>query len=237
MDPQLKERLVGAAVLVVAGILFIPQLLDGPDERPAVTVGLELPAPDDDGRRTHTIRLDVPAERPATKSTGSIIRSSPDADVPPPPAPEPSPPPPSAAAATPKDDTAAKPAAQAPAPTPEAVKGAAPPGEPPAASSEPTSPTPVSRAPAPASPAPASAPAAGDWAVQVGSFSSEDNARRLQSRLNSAGFETFQARLVTDSGTMHRVRVGPVDDRPAAESLAARLGKAGYPGRVVQVDD
>lgn len=227
MDPQLKERLVGAAVLVVAGILFIPQLLDGPDERPAVTVGLELPAPDDDGRRTHTIRLDVPAERPATKSTGSIIRPTPDEDAPPSPAPEPGPPPPSAAAARPKADTAARPEATTPTPAPETVKKAEPPSEPPASPSE-------SKAPTPASP---TAPAAGDWAVQVGSFSSEENAKRLQSRLKSAGFKNFQVRLVTDSGTMHRVRVGPVDDRPAAESLAARLGKAGYPGRVVPVGD
>ena len=227
MDPQLKERLVGAAVLVVAGILFIPQLLDGPDERPPVTVGLELPAPDD-GRRTHTIRLDVPAERPATKSTGNIIRSTPDAVAPTASAPEPGPPPSSAAAET-SSDSAAKPKAEVQAP--ETVNDDAASSEPPVAPDK-------SAAPPPAPPAPAkAAPPAGDWAVQVGSFSSEDNAKRLQSRLKSAGFETFQARLVTDSGTMHRVRMGPVDDRPAAESLAARLGKAGYPGRVVQVGD
>lgn len=231
MDPQLKERLVGAAVLVVAGILFIPQLLDGPDERPAVKVGLELPAPDD-GRRTHTIRLDVPAERPATKSTGSIIRPTADADMPrssepepeaeaePEPEPEPGPAPPSPTTA-PEDETAARPAVKAPA----SAGNAAPPSEPLATTVE-------SPAPPPARPEPA-----GDWAVQVGSFSSEDNARRLQGRLESAGFETFQTRLVTDSGTMHRVRVGPVEDRPAADSLAARLGQAGYPGRVVQVSD
>lgn len=228
MDPQLKERLVGAAVLVVAGILFIPQLLDGPDERPAVKVGLELPA-QDSARRTHTIRLDVPAERPATKSTGSIVPP-----VPAVPAPTPAP-----AAGSGTERQAGAPPPSVPSPTEpapaEAPAKSAPESGPDEKAERPEARPAAAEEPAAAKPAPA--PAAGDWAVQVGSFSSEDNAKRLQSRLNSAGFDTFQARLVTDSGTMHRVRVGPVADRAAAESLAARLGKAGYPGRVVPVGD
>ena len=48
MDQHLKERLVGAAVLVVIGVLVIPVLLDGPPPDEPVPVGLELPAAGND---------------------------------------------------------------------------------------------------------------------------------------------------------------------------------------------
>ncbi|MGB5621207.1 MAG: SPOR domain-containing protein, partial [Gammaproteobacteria bacterium] len=98
-------------------------------------------------------------------------------------------------------------------------------------------PAPIVAKPAPSPSRPEAAPPAGSWAVQVGSFSSADNAKRLRSELNAAGYATFQVQLVANDKTMHRVRVGPVKDRAAADALAARLGKAGYPGRVVQVDE
>ncbi len=227
MDQQLKERLVGAAVLVVAGILFIPLLLDGPDEPPAVRVGLELPAPDS-GKRTHTIRLDVPAERPATKSSGTVLRPTPTTVIEAPSSRQAKQDAPQVAKRETVDrsDTAAKPA-----PAPE--KAVAPKVEvKPAAD-----PAPIVAKPAPSQSRPEAAPPAGSWAVQVGSFSSGDNAKRLRSKLNAAGYATFQVQLVANGKTMHRVRVGPVKDRAAAEALAARLGKAGYPGRVVQVDE
>ncbi len=233
MDQQLKERLVGATVLVVVGILFIPLLLDGPDEQVPVRVGLELPVPDS-GKRTHTIRLDVPAERPATQASGSpltpVAASKTEAVAADGEAPE------SGSA----EKSVSKPEAKPPAATtlePPATKATVTQST--ATKSSATEPT------ATGSPAGASQPSssaqevknAGDWAVQVGSFSSEDNALRLQSQLKAAGFPTFRTRLVADGRSMHRVRVGPVADRSAADALASRLGKAGYPGRVVATDD
>jgi len=227
MDQQLKERLVGAAVLVVAGILFIPLLLDGPDEPPAVRVGLELPTPDS-GKRTHTIRLDVPAERPATKSSGTVMRPTPTPATEAPSSRQAGQNAPQVAQRQNADQSAA---AAKPAPAPEKVVA-------PRVEVKPApDPAPIVAKPAPSRSTPAAAPPAGSWAVQVGSFSSGDNAKRLRSKLNAAGYATFQVQLVANDKTMHRVRVGPVKDRPAAEALAARLGKAGYPGRVVQVDE
>ena len=187
MDQQLKERLVGAAVLVVAGILFIPLLLDGPDEQPAVKVGLELPAPDS-GKRTHTIRLDVPAERPATKSSGTVMRPTPTPTA---------------------DASSSRPVAQDPrrdavdqsgeaaTPAPSAEKIAAPKVEVKPATADPA---PVVAKPAPPRPRPQAAPPAGSWAVQVGSFSSGDNAKRLQSELKAAGYATFQVHWSLTAG-------------------------------------
>jgi DedD protein len=232
MDQQLKERLVGATVLIVVGILFIPLLLDGPDEQAPVRVGLELPVPDS-GKRTHTIRLDVPAERPATQASGSpvapVAMSKSEAATEG-----------GATESGPVEKSASKPEAKPPvaaASEPPATKSPA--TKSPATKSSATEPTATASAGGNGA-ATSSAQAvknAGEWAVQVGSFSSEDNALRLQSQLKAAGFQTFRTRLVADGRSMHRVRVGPVADRSAAEALASRLGKAGYPGRVVATDD
>jgi len=60
MDPQLKERLIGAAVLVALGVWLIPLVLNGPDvpleeESP---LSLQLPLPEDDSAmRRQTVEL------------------------------------------------------------------------------------------------------------------------------------------------------------------------------------
>jgi DedD protein len=49
MDPQLKQRVVGAAVLVAVGVVFIPIFLDetGDDQQPALPIGTETAPPSD----------------------------------------------------------------------------------------------------------------------------------------------------------------------------------------------
>ncbi|NGX16956.1 SPOR domain-containing protein [Wenzhouxiangella sp. XN24] len=102
---------------------------------------------------------------------------------------------------------------------------------------------PPAREPAPEpapQPAPAAqpAPASDAWSVQVGSFSQRDNAQALQQRLTAAGFDAFVSRVVTDAGTLYRVRVGPVPDRAAADRLLVRVRAAGHGGaRAVRVED
>ncbi|MDX1561366.1 MAG: hypothetical protein R3305_00470, partial [Gammaproteobacteria bacterium] len=73
MDSQVKERLVGAAVLVALGVWLIPIVLDGPDEpgasNPAADgASLELPAADESGApiRTETVELDSSTRRTVT---------------------------------------------------------------------------------------------------------------------------------------------------------------------------
>jgi DedD protein len=60
MDSRLKERLIGAAVLVALGVWLIPWLLDGAGRpRESAAPALELPAEADAAPvRTQTIRLD-----------------------------------------------------------------------------------------------------------------------------------------------------------------------------------
>lgn len=198
MERALKERLVGAVVIVITGVVFIPQLLDGPDEaRHSVEPGVALPAASQ-GVRTVTIPVGRAADEPAP--------------VPSPSASEP---------------VAARPDAGA-------VRRPPPGGAPSASSSAPEP---------PASPAPRQAPAqdaaaaSGQWAVQVGSFAQADNAGRLRDKLAADGFKAYTSRVVTDAGTMHRVRVGPVAGRADAEQLMQRLARSGQNGRVVRVED
>jgi DedD protein len=71
------------------------------------------------------------------------------------------------------------------------------------------------------------------WAVQLGSFSDQENAERLAADLRKQGFAAFLSQLSTGSGQLHRVRIGPQKDRESAEAMAARLKKAGYDGKVL----
>lgn len=72
------------------------------------------------------------------------------------------------------------------------------------------------------------------WAVQVGSFSSQDNAERLRDELKKKGYRAFVTRLNDDKRTLYRVRVGPERDRDRADLLARRLKKDGQPTAIVR---
>jgi DedD protein len=77
MDRGLKERLVGAAVLVAIGAWLIPWVLDGPEQigQPAATA-LDLPVPSAENPpiRTETVRLDrreSPAASPSPSTSAA----------------------------------------------------------------------------------------------------------------------------------------------------------------------
>ena len=175
----MKERLLGAAVLIVIAVLVIPSLLDGPRSPETVSEELVLPAPTPgqdettpEPLRTHTVEVE----------TRKML---------------------------PEDET----------PPVAVVEKPSPPGPAPAASQEIESSEPpvVETAPV-AIPAPADS-----WAVQVGSFTSENNARRLVEHLKGAKYPAFVVRNVVNGRVMFRVRVGPEPDRARAEALAERL--------------
>ena len=209
MDQQLKERLVGAAVLVILGILLIPSLLNGPPDDAPVRVGVELPAAEREGKPSQTIRIDVASEEPGA---GSIKRP---AETPPVPRPDP------AAGARPEPQRSSPPE-----PEPAVVKEAT--GD--DTRSETTGAGASSGSPA-VVPKPATAD--GEWAVQVGSFSNQQNAGRLARDLEKLGYDVFVDRATTGGKTWHRVRVGPVASKAEAEALAGRLKAAGQTGSVV----
>lgn len=76
MDSRLKERLIGAAVLVALGVWLIPWLLDGGARRPeSAEPTLELPAETDAAPvRAQTIQLDprTPAAEAASQASSTL---------------------------------------------------------------------------------------------------------------------------------------------------------------------
>jgi DedD protein len=188
MDRALKERVIGAVVLVVFAVLVVPVFLDGPSsDAEIVTESVSLPGQNDQTRKSQTIVLERDRTEPVPAAAGDGVSKP--------------------VAAEPKKNQAA--AAMKPATTP--IKSQAKQAESKATDVSPT----------------------GMWAVQLGSFSNQANAERLAADLRKKGYAAFLSQLQTESGQLHRVRVGPQDSRDSAESIAAKLNAAGHKGQVV----
>jgi DedD protein len=203
MDQGLKERLVGAAVLVAIGVWLIPWVLDGP-EAPVETSAnsLQLPAAEEPmPMRTQTLRLGDAAEPVADES----------------PAAEPPPAEPVASDQAPSDapggtdETTAEPvAAAAPAQAAAQPPPRAAPAEPRTAAADP--------------PKPAATAAAGSkWVVQLGVFGEEANARRIAQRSSTYGYKADVSSYRANGRTLYRVRVGSATSRGQADATASAL--------------
>ncbi|HPF69872.1 MAG TPA: SPOR domain-containing protein [Candidatus Krumholzibacteria bacterium] len=63
----------------------------------------------------------------------------------------------------------------------------------------------------------------GTWALQIGSFRSLDNARRLVERANALGYRPVLESVVIGGETHHRVVLRGLPDRAEAASVGERL--------------
>ncbi len=214
MEPALKQRLLGAAVIVALAIIIIPFLLDGSGTEPVSDVPLP---PEPQHAQQGPLVTDTTVPAPATEPQSQVI----DQYSPPPTTPdmaesEPAP----AAPAQPAVPVPAPPAPQAAAPVPTPTTPPAP---------APAAPAPAPQAKAePQTPAAIATPSAEElthaWAVQVGSFSQRDKAIALRDRLRKQHFKAFVEEFKSTKGqSLYRVRVGPVPARPEAEKLQQNL--------------
>ncbi|MCK9488367.1 MAG: SPOR domain-containing protein [Xanthomonadales bacterium] len=196
MDPTLRNRLIGASVLIVAAAIVLPILLssDPPVQQASQTRPLDIPpAPDPDMRRTVLPLAAEVAEAdrvaPVDITTGRTDGSQT-----------------SAAAGTPEP---APPAASATTPAPPASDTASTATPPPAAS------TPVST--------PATAPVAtsddGRFWVSLGGYGQAANADRVVRAAQGAGFQVQRE----SAGNLTRLRTGPYATRAQAEQARQRL--------------
>lgn len=207
MDQGLKERLVGAAVLVAIAVWLIPWVLDGPE----------------DGAETQASALQLPsAEEPMPMRTQTLkLGDAPEGRAQPAPA-ELSLPPREAAAAT------AEPTKDPQAETTLAAATGATERPPPAATPPKPEPAAVATQPKPEQPK-----AVGDWTVQLGSFEDEANAKRLAQRAGTFGYKAEVSSVRQSGKTLYRVRVGPQATRAAADAAASALKAHGVEARVV----
>ncbi|MCO6414035.1 MAG: SPOR domain-containing protein [Thiogranum sp.] len=189
MDFLLKQRLVGAIVLVALGVIFIPMLLEGPDET-LVPKMEELPefADPRPGEPFEAFPSSgAMSDEPETSVVTEEAPSEPDL---PETAPEPE-----------------------PALLPETAASAQTESTPP-----PEVASPATTATQAAEPGPL-----GSWVVQVGSFSSQQNALVLRDKLREGGFPTQVEKVQVDSKTHYRVRVGPFLERAEADRNQRQL--------------
>lgn len=202
MDNLVKQRVVGAVVLVALAVIFIPILLEGPDDD-AGPRSLDLPQPIEEMREGRIEPMEPVLVVPPEPVTTVVIGED------------------GTATLAPDDTTAAVPEASTSEAVPEPEAEAPSPAE--AAPQADAAPEPEPEAAPQASNTPA--PATAGWAVQVGAFGQEANAIALRDRLRKAGHTAFVERVVVDAKAVYRVRVGPYVERSAAEAELTGLAR------------
>ncbi|MBX3620068.1 MAG: SPOR domain-containing protein [Rhizobacter sp.] len=230
-----RQRLIGAVVLVAAGVIGFPLLFDNqprplPGDTPIVIarngVSPAVPA----GRGASTARTDTTLPPPSvvTEPPADAAQEVAAASVPAP----------AKAEETPAD----KPAAQQepkPEPKPEAKPSAKP--EPKPATKAEAKAKPAAKPPVDSARAQAlldgkatGKPAAGDgrFIVQVGAFADATAAREARQKVEKLGLKTYTQVVETSGGKRIRVRVGPFASREEADKASARIKSAGLSSAV-----
>ena len=222
-----RQRLIGAGILVLAGVIGLPLLFDTQPRPVPVDIAIEIP----DRQPAQPLPVQPPTPAPATEAAPAAPLAAPVAPVAPVPAPAPAA---TAPALTTPPATAptAPVAAPAPAPAAPTAPATARPATPPA-------PTEASRAQAilegrtPAA-APTATPATPQrLVVQVGAFESAERVREVRQRLERAGLVTYTHVAQTPDGPRTRVRLGPFASRAEAERAAERVRQLGLPAAIL----
>lgn len=209
MERHVKERLVGAAVLVAAAVILIPEMLSGPDRSPERAAS-QLPG--DTPLKTYTIDL---SRSPAQQSQEAPDSPVPSTAAPPPeiiPEPETTAPREQSPQANPDSEVVPPQTVQPAEASPPQVATA----QPPKVVAEPPRPQPTQAAPVQSDPG-------GGWAVQLGSFSSRATADGLEKKMRAQGYEAFVMPVKSGGATLYRVRIGPMKDRESASKALARI--------------
>ncbi|TFY99961.1 SPOR domain-containing protein [Ramlibacter rhizophilus] len=236
MRRRARQRLMGAAVLVLAGIIGFPLLFDTQPRPVAVDIPIEIP----DRQRAAPLAAGTEAAgavTPAPATSGGV--ASPAATPPAAPASEPA-----KRAVAQADSAPPAPAASPARPAAESRPGAdAKPAEPKPAEPKPAEPKPATRAEAAADEAArarallegraASAVAAERYVVQVGAFAEAGKAREVRQRLERAGVKTYVHVAQTAEGPRIRVRVGPFTQRAEADKAAQKIKGLELPAAVL----
>ena len=218
MDILLKQRMVGAIVLISLGIIFIPMLLSGKGD---VLEGNDKsnipPIPKYEIKKAEipppmvNSKADVKDHIPSAASEQGAATSAVATPT-------------SAASQQPaieKSTVEEKPAPTSPAKVETKTALASKASAPTSTTPTPTTSTQSTRNSAAQDETTSPHPVTG-WVVQIGSFESHDNAEQLRDKLRTAGFAAF---IEPRKGktTVYRVRVGPEKRRSQAEKLQQEL--------------
>lgn len=245
MDSGLKQRLIGAAVLIALAVIFLPMLVQGPAPDSGVSdLSMQVPdAPSGD-----YVTRDLPLVAPAATGSSGLLAddgslatvdtatAQPAGDVVSEDAADLA----SGVETAPLQDTAAV-AQPLPAPMPadtraadaaaaarEAAAAQARLAAAEAAKPEPAKPEPAKPEPAP-QPAPRLPPATagGDYAVNFGAYGSRGDAGTVVTRLRQQNLPAYVEETRVGGRDAWRVRIGPYATRAHAEAARVRAGSIG----------
>jgi DedD protein len=204
MDSALKQRLLGAAVLIALAIIFVPIFFsNSPPKQDNTTLGLSIPPAPERNFETRTLSVDAPAKSastPVPKTPAVPVSSVADGDK----------------VAT--VSTGAPSSFEAP----ESASA-------PAATSHAPAATPVNSKPAAAptaKPEPPPAPSTqsdGRFVVNLGIYADAGGAAALVAKVKKLGYPAFAETTEYQGKSAQRVRVGPYADRAAAEGVRLKI--------------
>lgn len=251
MRRRARHRLLGAAVLVLVGVIGFPLLFDTQPRPVAVDIPIEIPdrnkvppLPAPSAQAPAPTQTPPAAERPraaGNSSAGGVITETADgrevaADRPVASAP------PVETQPTPKPEIRAE-AKPEPRPKPE-TRAEPKPETKPATAAKPADDGARARALLEGRTAAAAAAAAkpvaasddnGRFVVQVGAFAEADKAREVRQKLEKAGLKTYTNVAKTPDGERTRVRVGPFTSRAEADKAAGRVKGLSLPAAVLSL--
>ena len=192
MERRLKERLIGAAVLVMLAVIFIPMVLDDRTETDITITGTNIPKRPEDNFNSRIVPLNE-----------SDLTQLPEEPV----------------VAIPEQGAQLEPdKIEENIVTPDEAEQVVKTVE--VAVQE-------EQGPPPQKPETVSAKTnqmgATAWVVQLGSFSSQENATALNLKLREAGYPAFIEPLKRETGMAYRVRVGPELLRSDAQKMKDKL--------------
>lgn len=222
MRKRAKHRLIGAAVLVLLGVVGFPLLFDTQPRPIAVDIPIEIPA------KNAVKPLAVPAPVAATEAASV---------------------PPAASLAAKEEVVPSKQVSALTEKAPDATKKDATPDLAPEVKTE-AKPAPkavsagddAARASAllngqavPPAAKIAVAEAEGRVVVQVGAFADAAKAREVRAKLEKAGLKTYTQVVETKDGPRTRVRVGPFAGKAEAEKAASKIKALDLPTAILSL--
>ena len=204
MRRRARHRLIGAVVLVLAGVIGFPLLFDTQPRPVAVDIPIEIPD------RNKVKPLPLPPQAPAASGK---VTPAPVAPAPAPMITEKAEPAPAAKVAQ------AEPAEKKP--------------EPKAETKPEPKPAESAKARALLEGKSVDTGGEGRYVVQVGAFVEKDKARQAQQKLERAGLKNYTNVAETKNGTRIRVRAGPFASRAEADKAAEKIKGLDLPAAVL----
>ncbi|HGY9624815.1 SPOR domain-containing protein [Pseudomonas juntendi] len=201
LDKGMKQRMVGALVLVALAVIFLPMLFTREDEMRQVRVEApEAPAmPSLPQVEVTPVQVPEPQPLPEVPEQPPVVVNESTAPMTTPSQP-----------ITPGPSQPAVAQAQVPKPAPKVEAAPA------------VAPTPTATAPKPAAPSKVDANGLPvSWSIQLASLSNRAGADKLQNTLRSQGYNAY----VRSAGGMNRVYVGPLIERAEAERLRDAINR------------